>query len=62
MIQFWTNIIDSFKWYFSQNNKGEIRYCMRNANIIFKYKPDNFDDKIFDELKIWQSRFANLVK
>ena len=56
------DIIDSFKWYFSQNNKGEIRYCMRNANIIFKYKPDDFDDKIFDELKIWQSKFTNLVK
>lgn len=47
------DIIDSFKWYSSQDDKGELQYCMRNANAIFKYKPDDFDDKIFDELRSW---------
>lgn len=50
------DIIDSFKWYSSQNNTGELEYCMRNANAIFKFKSDDFKDKIFDELKIWQNR------
>jgi (p)ppGpp synthase/HD superfamily hydrolase len=48
------DIIDSFKWYSSQNNKNELQYCMRTANAIFKLKPDNFNDKIFEELRIWQ--------
>lgn len=55
------DIIDSFKWYSSQDNKNELRYCMSNANTIFKFKPDDFDDKIFDELKNWQSRFLNFT-
>jgi len=56
------DILDSFKWYSSQNNKDELQYCMRNANAIFKFKPDDFNDKIFDELKKWQSKFANLTE
>lgn len=55
------DIIDSFKWYSSQDNIGELKYCMRNTNAIFKFKPGDFDDKIFSELKIWQERFANLM-
>lgn len=56
------DIIDSFKWYSSQGNKDQLEYCMRNANAIFKFKPDDFDDKIFEELKIWQERFACLIE
>lgn len=56
------DILDSFKWYASQDNKGELGYCMRNANAIFKFKPNDFDDKIFDELKIWQERFSHLTE
>lgn len=52
------DILDSFKWYSSQDNKEELQYCMRNANAIFKFKPGNFDDKIFDKLKNWQSKFS----
>jgi (p)ppGpp synthase/HD superfamily hydrolase len=55
-----TDIIDSFKWYSSQNNEDEQKYCMRNANAIFKFKPDDFEDKIFIELKNWQERFLHL--
>lgn len=54
------DIIDSFKWYEKQNNQDELRYCLRNATAIFKFKPDNFDDKIFGELKIWQDKFSQL--
>jgi len=54
------DIIDSFKWYASQDNKDELSYCMRNANAILRYKPDDFDDKIFDDLKDWRKRFSNL--
>lgn len=54
------DIIDSFKWYASQHNKDELEnHCVKTANAIFKFKPENFDDKIFDELRGWQERFAN---
>lgn len=53
------DIIDSFKWYFSQNNKKELQYCIKNANAILELKPDNFDNKIFDELKTWKDKFSN---
>lgn len=43
----------SFKYYAAVKNEGELEYCMRNAKAIFKYKPDNFRDKIFDVLKEW---------
>ncbi len=56
------DIIDSFKWYSSQDNEGELKYCMRNANAIFKFKPEDFNDRIFDELKSWQEKFAHLVE
>lgn len=55
------DILDSFKWYSSQDNKEELQYCMRNANAIFRFKPDDFNDKIFDELKSWQVKFTELV-
>lgn len=54
------DIIDSFKWYSSQNNEGGLKYCIRNANAILKFKPDDFDDKIFNELKSWQNKFLHL--
>lgn len=54
------DIIDSFKWYASQNNEDELKnHCVKNANAIFKFKPEDFDDKIFNELKSWQERFAD---
>lgn len=56
------DILDSFKWYSSQNNEGELKYCMRNANAIFKFKPDDFNDKIFEELKIWKEKFSHLAE
>lgn len=54
-----TDILDSFKWYFKQNNQDELQYCMRNARAIFTHKPDDFDDKIFVELKKWHSTFSD---
>lgn len=48
------DIIDSFKYYTDTNNRDQLEYCMRNANAIFKYKPSDFADPIFDELKKWQ--------
>lgn len=50
------DIIDSFKWYSGQDNKEELQYCQRNAEAIFKFKPGDFNDKIFDELKRWQGK------
>ncbi len=54
------DILDSFKWYASQNNTEQLKYCMRNANAISKYKPNDFADLIFDELAIWRERFAHV--
>jgi predicted transcriptional regulator len=45
------DIIDSCKFYSAENNEDQLEYCMRNANAILKYKPDEFNDKIFEELK-----------
>jgi len=50
------DIIDSFKWYSAQNNETELEYCQRNAQAIFNFKPDGFNDKIFEELKKWQDK------
>jgi (p)ppGpp synthase/HD superfamily hydrolase len=54
------DILDSFKWYSAQENIGELKYCMRNANAIFTLKPETFDDKIFDELRVWREKFVEL--
>jgi len=56
------DILDSFKWYSSQNNEGELRYCMRNANAIVTFKLNDFDDNIFDELKGWQDKYSHLTQ
>lgn len=50
------DILDSFKWYSSQNNKGELEYCLRNAKAILKYKPEDFDDKIIEEIRKWEDK------
>jgi guanosine-3',5'-bis(diphosphate) 3'-pyrophosphohydrolase len=49
------DILDSFKYYTSVNNKAEIEYCLKNAEAIFKYKPKEYQDKVFDELANWQT-------
>lgn len=54
------DIIDSFKWYSSQNNKEELGYCMRNADAILRLKPNYFNDVIFDELRVWKNKFDYL--
>jgi (p)ppGpp synthase/HD superfamily hydrolase len=46
-----TDILDSFAWYTSQNNTEQLEYCVRNATAILTYKPADFGDKIFDELR-----------
>jgi hypothetical protein len=56
------DIIDSFKWYASQNNEDELKnHCVKNADVIFKFKSAEFDDKIFIELKMWRDKFAYLA-
>ncbi len=51
------DIIDSYKWYSVQENEGELLYCLRNSQAIFRFKPSGFQDSIFDELKSWQNKF-----
>ena len=54
------DVIDSFKWYSSQNNEDELKnHCVKSAEAIFKFKPAGFEDKIFDELKNWRNKFSN---
>jgi (p)ppGpp synthase/HD superfamily hydrolase len=55
------DILDSFKWYSALDNAKELQYCMRNADALFGSKPDSFDDKIFDTLKTWQSKFSQTL-
>jgi len=47
------DIMDSFKWYTQQKNNDELEYCKKNAKAILKYRPGNFNDKIFEKLKMW---------
>ena len=55
------DIIDSFTWYTVQNNSDQLIYCMRHANAIFRFKPEDFKDAIFNELRLWQRRYAHIV-
>ncbi|EKD79151.1 MAG: hypothetical protein ACD_41C00152G0002 [uncultured bacterium] len=54
------DIIDSFKWYTIQGNKEELKnHCVRNATAIFKFKPKDFNDKIFEELNNLQEQYES---
>lgn len=48
------DILDSFVYYTRTNNTKELLYCARNADAIFRFKPEDVDDPIFDELKKWE--------
>ncbi len=50
------DILDSYKWYTSQNNADELQYCDTNAAAIARHKPADFSDPIFAELAKWQDR------
>lgn len=45
--------LDSFKYYTKVNNQSELDYCRKNADAIMKYKPEDLDDEVLDELKKW---------
>lgn len=52
------DLIDSFKWYTQiEENKELINRWIQNIKAILKYKPNWFDDKIFDELMIWYKKY-----
>lgn len=50
------DILDSYKWYTSTQNEKELLYCTRNAETIFRLKPNAIGDKIFDELRKWYTK------
>lgn len=52
------DILDSFAYYTRANNTNELLYCARNAEAIFRFKPEEMGDPIFDELKKWHERCA----
>lgn len=43
--------LDSFKHYTKTGNESELDYCRQNAEAIFKYKPEDYNDRVFDELR-----------
>lgn len=50
--------IDSFKYYSSIGNEEQLQhYCLEIANLIFKFIPTSFNDRIFEELKLWQNKY-----
>ncbi len=55
------DILDSFKWYTSQNNTNELSYCSNNTELIFNYKDNKFSDTIFTELTIWNDKSKALL-
>ncbi len=50
------DILDSYKWYTAHGNADQLDYCRRNAEAIMKFKPENFEDKIFGELNTWLNK------
>lgn len=50
------DILDSFSFYTSIDNKDQIEYCMRNTNAILNALPADFNDKIFSELQKWKDK------
>lgn len=51
------DVLDSFKWYTSTQNTEELKYCMRNADAIFRLKPDDWQDGVFEQLqKFYKSK------
>lgn len=48
--------LDSFKWYTRQNNEGQLQYCMQKADALFRHKPTEENDILFEELKTWKNR------
>ncbi len=54
------DIIDSFKWYSRQKNEKELQgHCVKNAKAILEAKPEEWDDDLFDELRMWKERCEN---
>lgn len=48
------DILDSYRFYTEVKNMGELDgHCKQNADMIFTYKPEEWDDPIFDELREW---------
>ena len=46
------DIIDSFAWYKSQKNDNELQnHCLKTTEMIFRYKPQEWEDNIYDELE-----------
>jgi len=46
--------IDSFKHYTKTDNQNQlVKHCQKTAEAIFKYKPSDFKDPIFEELRGW---------
>lgn len=52
------DILDSYRWYSKTQNDGELSYCARNAEAIFRLKPETISDKIFDELGKWYTKYS----
>ena len=45
------DVIDNCKYFSKINDANGIDYCLRNAKSIFKNIPNNFSDRIFDNLR-----------
>ena len=43
--------LDSFKHYTFTKNESELEYCRKNAEAILKYRPEKFEDEIFEMLE-----------
>jgi|GEM_PF-600801 len=45
------DILDNYKYYKRINSQEGLDYCSENTNYLLKIVPDDFNDKIFDELR-----------
>lgn len=45
------DVIDNFKYFSQIKDKKGIDYCIKNASSILNKMPNNFSDRIFDDLR-----------
>lgn len=50
------DILDSFCFYESMRNLGELKYCARSTDAIFEFISAEWKDSIFQDLLSWRER------
>ena len=56
------DILDSYRLYTKKNNKEQlINHCLQMSQLLFKYKPSDYKDAIFEKLKKEEQKVHSLL-